>query len=93
LLALIEADRRLINELGRASSSALRLHELAIRQIVFRIPQAARELSLSKVTVGSTAAHLERLGIIREVTGRSRNKLFVYSMYLSILEEGTATES
>ena len=90
---LAGAENQMINEIGRASGSARRLHEVAIRQVVFRIPEAARELALSKVTVGSTAAHLERLGIVREVTGRSRNKLFVYSMYLAILEEGTAVES
>ena len=39
----------------------------------------------------NTAAHLERLGIVREVTGRSRNKLFVYGKYLAVLEEGTQT--
>lgn len=90
LLALVEEDRHTIHELGRASSSALRLHELTIRQVVFRIPEAARALSLSEVTVANTAAHLERLGIVREVTGRSRNKLFAYTKYLAVLEEGTA---
>jgi Fic family protein len=93
LLALVEEDRRAIHGLGRASGSALRLHELTIRQVVFRIPEAARDLSLSEVTVATTAAHLERLGIVREVTGRSRNKLFVYSKYLAVLEEGTAVEN
>lgn len=92
LLALVEEDRRAIHALGRASGSALRLHELAAREIVFRIPEAARRLSLSEVTIATTAAHLERLGIIREVTRRSRKKLFVYSRYLAILEEGTAVE-
>jgi Fic family protein len=93
LLALVEEDRQAIHALGRASGSALRLHELAIRQVVFRIPGAARELSLSEVTVAKTAAHLERLGIVREVTGRARNKLFAYSKYLAVLQEGTAVES
>lgn len=92
LLALVEEDRQAIHSLGRAGASALRLHELAIRQVVFRIPEAARALSLSEVTVANTAAHLERLGIVREVTGRSRNKLFVYGKYLAVLEEGTAVE-
>jgi len=92
LLELIEEDRQAIHALGRASGSALRLHELTIRQVVFRIPEAARELSLSEVTVANTAAHLERLGIVREVTRRARNKLFVYSKYLAVLEEGTAAE-
>jgi len=92
LLALIDEDRQSIHALGRASGSAQRLHELAVRQIVFRIPSAATDLSLSKVTVATTAGHLERLGIVREVTGRRRNKLFVYSKYLAVLEEGTAAE-
>ncbi len=93
LLALIDDDRRAIHSLGRASGSAIRLHELLIRRIVFRIPEAARGLSLSEVTVASTAAHLERLGVIREVTGRTRNKLFVYSKYLAVLAEGTTVEA
>jgi len=93
LLALVDMDRQAIHGLGRASGSALRLHEIAIRQIVFRIPEAAKALSLSEVTVANTAAHLVRLGIVREVTGRSRNKLFAYSNYLAVLEEGTAVET
>jgi Fic family protein len=93
LLALVEEDRRAILTLGRASGSALRLHELAARDIVFRIRGGAEELSLSEVTLATTAGHLERLGIVREVTGRSRNKLFVYSRYLAVLEEGTSVES
>jgi Fic family protein len=90
LLGLVDEDRRSIHALGRASGSALRLHELAVRQIVFRIPAAARELGLSEVTVASAAAHLERLGIVNEVTRRPRNKLFAYTRYLAVLQEGTA---
>ena len=93
LLAIVDEDRHAIHGLGRASGSALRLHDLATRQIVFRIPEAARELSLSEVTISTAAAHLGRLGIVREITGRSRNKLFVYGKYLAVLEEGTADEN
>jgi len=60
--------------------------------VVFRIPQASKSLGLSEVTVANTAAHLQRLQITNEVTGRSRNKLFVYSKYLSVLQEGTEAE-
>ena len=31
---------------------------------------------------------LERLGIVREHTGKKRNRLFGYEAYLSILNEG-----
>ena len=30
-------------------------------------------------------------GIVREVTGRKRNQVFLYSQYVSILNEGTET--
>ena len=41
-----------------------------------------------EVTIAKAAAHLERLGIAREVTGRSRNKLYAYTEYLALLSEG-----
>jgi Fic family protein len=92
LLALVEADRRSIQELGRAAASAARLHDLVTREVVFRIPQAAVRLDSTEVTVGNAARNLERLGIVAETTGRSRNKRFVYREYLRIVEEGTAEQ-
>jgi hypothetical protein len=32
---------------------------------------------------------MRQLGIIREITGRVRHRLFVYEPYLAILNEGT----
>lgn len=90
LLALVESDRQAIHALGRASGSALRVHDLLVRDIVVRIPEAARTLELSDVTIANAMTHLQRLEIVREITGRPRNKLFAYSRYLGILQEGTA---
>lgn len=89
IVGLVAEDRKQILTLGRASASAARLHEVAVHKVVFRIPDAAQQLDLTEVTVGKASRHLERLGIVREVTGRSRNRLYVYSRYLSLLEEGT----
>jgi Fic family protein len=89
LLALVERDRQRIRELGRAASSAARLHDLVTREVVFRIPQAAARLGSNEVTVGNAARNLERLDIVIETTGRLRNKRFVYRDYLRIIEEGT----
>lgn len=89
LLALVERDRRRIQTLGRAAGTAARLHEIAVREIVFRIPESARRLETSEVTVGNASRNLESLGIVRETTGRRQNKRFVYADYLAIIEEGT----
>jgi Fic family protein len=89
LLALVERDRQRIQTLGRAASSAARLHDLVTREVVFRIPQAAAVLESNEVTIGNAARNLERLGIVAETTGRQRNKRFVYREYLRVIEEGT----
>lgn len=93
IVGLIDRDRRrVLDELGRAAGSASRLHDLAISQIVFTIPEAAERLNLSEVTIGKAAGHLEGLGIVREATGRARNRLYAYNEYLGILQEGTEDE-
>jgi hypothetical protein len=32
---------------------------------------------------------MQRLGLLREITGKQRKRLFVYDPYLAILNEGT----
>ncbi|MDQ3671899.1 MAG: Fic family protein [Actinomycetota bacterium] len=89
LLALVERDRERIQTLGRAAATSARLHDIAVSEIVFRIPDSARRLDTSEVTIGNAARNLEALGIVRESTGRRQNKRFVYADYLAIIEEGT----
>jgi Fic family protein len=92
IVSLIGSDRTKVLTLGRAAGSASRLHDIALSDVVFTIPEAARRLELSGVSVGKAAGHLEDLGIVREVTGKTRNKIYVYSNYLEILQEGTEDE-
>lgn len=39
--------------------------------------------------MNAVLADLERLGIVEEVTGRLRDRVFGYGQYLNILSEGT----
>ena len=89
IVSLVDEDRRQIQGLGRAAGSASRLHELAVDAIAFNTTEATERLELSLPTVLKAANHLEQLGILREATGRSRNRLYVYGRYLSLLAEGT----
>lgn len=89
IVALVERDRQRVHSLGRPAGSASRVHEAAVREIVLTIPWAAERLGLSEPTVGKACRHLQELGILREITGRSRGKIFVYHDYLALLNEGT----
>jgi Fic family protein len=88
ILDRFDRDRARIAALGRAAGSALRLHELLRRKPLLAVPAAVKELSLSSPTVGSSFEHLVRLGVVREVTGKRRDRLFAYTEYLGILAEG-----
>lgn len=49
----------------------------------------ARDFSISYQTASTLVSQLEGTGILREITGRKRDKRYIYSDYLNILEEGT----
>jgi predicted transcriptional regulator len=53
------------------------------------IPAAAEKIGISTPTVAKSLEHMRHLGIVREITGRQRHRLFVYDAYLAILNEGT----
>jgi len=88
ILELFRDDRSRVEKLGRAASSALRLHLAFQERVIFSIPRAARRLDLSQPTVTAAMRHLAKLGIVREMTGRRRSKLYAYHAYLKILSEG-----
>jgi Fic family protein len=89
LMALFETDRQKIAQFGRAASSTLRVHEFLQRRPMITIQAAAKDLNLSVPTITNALELLIKSGIVREVTGRRRNRLFAYPSYLSRLDEGT----
>jgi Fic family protein len=89
ILGLFEADRDRIEGLGRPAASALRVHQLLQQKPIVGIPDAAQRLGLSAPTIAKSIQHLEVLGIVREITGKQRGRLFVYDGYLDILNRGT----
>jgi cell filamentation protein, protein adenylyltransferase len=54
-----------------------------------RIRTAAKALKLTIPTVTSALNHLLELGIVKEVSGKRRNRLFSYSRYVNMVGEGT----
>jgi predicted transcriptional regulator len=86
---MIESDRQKLHDIGRGSATALRIHDHVVRYVVMRIPRTAQILTLSEPTVANGVRRLVDAGILREVTGRQRGRLFVYDEYLQLLNEGT----
>lgn len=89
ILSLFSKDRQKIQKLGRSAASALRVHEFMQRRPIASIADTAKALKLSIPTVTVALNHLVRIGIMEEVTGKRRDRLFTYSRYFNIVSEGT----
>lgn len=89
ILQLFENDQRQIQTLGRAANSCLRVHQVLQKKPITSIRDAAKRLEISLPTAATSLEHLQTLGIVREMTGRQRNRIFLYENYLNILNEGT----
>jgi Fic family protein len=85
-------DRARIAALGRVSGSALRIHHTLQRRPLVSIAHLVAEAHMSAPTAASALAALANAGVVREITGRKRNRLFAYERYLAILREGTDRE-
>jgi Fic family protein len=91
LLALFDEDRALIRSLGRSSAAPLHVHELLQREPIIGILPASRALKVTHPTVMKAIRNLQNLGIVKEVTGKRRGRLFAYTRYMDILNRGTET--
>jgi len=89
IVDLFKGDRERITAESQRAGSALRVQSL-MEQTPFSTATLLVERSgLSAPTVNAALADLERLGIVEEVTGRRRGRVFGYRRYLAILNEGT----
>ena len=87
----LRQDRDRIRELGRIAGSALQVHE-ALQQHPIQTASSLKERTrLSIPTVNTVMRSLEKSGVVRELTGKQRNRVFGYDQYLEILNEGTTT--
>lgn len=89
LSELIASDRQKLQLLGRPAGSALRVHQALVEKPVLTIPQAAEAAHLTFPAVTQALKRLEHAGIVQELTGRHRNRVFAYRQYVEILGEGT----
>ncbi|HXJ21004.1 MAG TPA: Fic family protein [Polyangia bacterium] len=86
---LFAKDRERIAKLGRVAGSALRVHELLQRRPLLSVPKGAKLLSLSAPTVRSSLQALADLGIVKETSGRRRDRIFGYRRYLDLIASDT----
>lgn len=89
IVSLFRSDRERIAAYGDQTNSMRRIHELMQTSPFMNAAQALRQTGLSAPTVNKAFEALAGLGIVREVTGKRRGRVFAYGAFLDILDAGT----
>ena len=89
LQAMFESDQHRIQQIGRRASTVLRVHRAFMNRPLLNIKEAANRAGVSIPGVSAAVGTLEEQGIVQELTGRRRNRIFKYTKYLDVLSEGT----
>lgn len=90
LLKLLNSDREKIKSLGRSTGTVLRIHHFLEKKPFATIPLLVKNLGLTTPTVTAGLHNLEELGIVRETTGKPRDRVYAYSAYLTKLLAGAS---
>jgi Fic family protein len=87
LAAIFKEDRRRIETTGRRAGSALRVHEALKAHPLLSLPAICQRTDLSFPAASSAIDLLIELGVARELTGKRRNRFFLYDQYMETLRE------
>ena len=90
IAALAADDERRIATLSKAAHSAQRVLHAMLRAPVIALPRLLDDTGLHVQAAMSALHRLRALGIVREVTGRYRHRVYSYDAYIAALE-GNAT--
>ena len=93
LLKLFEEDRKRLAATPRTPGSVLRVHHALQRRPVAGAAWIAKEAGLTQASVNKALVELIRLGIVRELTGGARNRVFAYDAHLKLLNDSPGQSS
>jgi Fic family protein len=89
LVALFKEDTARVQTAGRGAATMLRVLQSLHERPVITLNEVSRRTGLSFPTSAKGMAALTTLGLVRELTGFRRNRVFAYDRYLAVLSEGT----
>jgi len=83
-----EADRgKIVDQLGRVAGNALKVHELLFKFPLISVNPIAEMLDVSFTSANRLIDRLVEIGILVEVTGNVRNRVFHYAQYINLFSD------
>ena len=92
ILALRKRLENDILKLGRRAQNSMKLLALLFKQPVINTRWVKDELAVNTQTAHNLINNFVNLGIIAEMTGYKRNRMFIFEDYIHLLTHGAPTE-
>jgi Fic family protein len=89
ILTMREQHRRTIQATLSGSVNGLELLDHLYEMPFLSVDNAKTVLNVSYPTANSLINNLAEIGLLREVTGQQRNRLFEYTEYVNLMRKGT----
>lgn len=90
---VFQEDRNRLRELGRLAPTSLLVQEALQSKPLATIATLTKATGLTTPTVTQALRELDRLGVVRETTGRARGRIYSYVRYLEALNAETGEGS
>lgn len=85
---LLATDKTKLAQLGRVAGSANQILEAFFNQPIASINLLVEKTGLTPATIGKALDAMENTpGLVRELTGQKRNRVYAYSAYIDILNQ------
>ncbi len=89
IVSLVERDRATVGALGKSAATAGRILEHAIQRVILTPKSVQAATGLTAPPIYAAIRRLEEAGVLHEATGKRRNRVYVYTEYLALLNAGT----
>lgn len=82
-----EHREQLIENLGRGAANGLKLLESLYRRPIFAVGNVSDLLGVSPQAANKLTDKFEQLGLVKEITGNKRNRVFRYDPYIALFSD------
>jgi Fic family protein len=89
LFSVVGADRQKMSQHKSATVTSVRLFELLPEHPMITLATATELVGATKPTAGKAIDSLCQAGILQEITGKKRDRVYAYRAYFDVLAEDT----
>ncbi|MCX7048276.1 MAG: Fic family protein [Candidatus Sumerlaeota bacterium] len=89
LSVIIREDRQRLQSLKRLAGSALRALDALARKPVSSMNALSQTTGVVPSSIAKALAAMMEMGLLKEITGQKRNRMYCYDRYLKVLSEET----